>query len=89
MLGSGTKYPQFVREYNEAAARLLACGADANCPDQDGNTALHFAARRQQGYPEIIQRLVELGADVNRLNNRLEFGLESLHVKYVYYVQMK
>jgi ankyrin repeat protein len=44
---------------------LLAAGADANyTKDGDGRTALHKAAR--WGYLEIVQALVDAGADVQK-----------------------
>ena len=49
----------------KAVEELLtsAAGADVNATDKDGYTPLHWAALR--GHTEIVQALLEAGADVN------------------------
>ena len=42
--------------------RLLADGADPNCKNGDGRTGLMRASKR--GYEEIVDKLIEAGADV-------------------------
>jgi ankyrin len=44
----------------------LASGAEAQAPDPDGTTPLHWAVRR--GDLDAVQRLVKSGADVNAVN---------------------
>jgi ankyrin repeat protein len=46
-----------------AVKKLLAKGADVGEKDQDGATALMWAA--YHGYPEITKILIKAGADVN------------------------
>ena len=43
---------------------LLTHGADPNRQDVDGNTAAHIAAQTSETGPEILQMLVEKGADL-------------------------
>jgi len=47
--------------------RLLKAGADANAPDEDGATPLHYAAA--EGDIRIIRLLLEAGADRSRGDN--------------------
>lgn len=46
---------------------LIENGAEINIKDNDGNTPLHYAAKR--GFMGIIRLLVENGADINAKNN--------------------
>ena len=48
---------------SRAAERLLEAGADVNVEDNDGYTALRYAAYNNQ--PKIVEALLEKGADVN------------------------
>ena len=47
---------------------------DVNAKNEDGQTPLHFAARR--GHTETVKYLVEKGADVNAKN---KYGQTPLH----------
>jgi hypothetical protein len=54
-------------EPNTRRARMLiAQGVDVNAVDEDGNTALHWAAR--QCNVGLINLLLKNGADINRVN---------------------
>lgn len=53
---------------------LLEYGADPQAPDKYGNTPLHVAAR--VGETDIGRQLIEMGVDVNRLNDRQETALQ-------------
>ena len=46
---------------------LTHSGADVNCMDKDGNTALHKAV--EKGHFSCVKVLLKSGADVNVLNN--------------------
>jgi len=47
-------------------AELVAGGIPVTAKDDDGNTALHFAAQGEMG---CVDKLLELGAEVNAVNN--------------------
>ena len=47
----------------EAVRKLLACGAEVNAKDKDGDTALMFAAFK--GHAEIVSLLLRHGANVH------------------------
>ena len=47
----------------ETLVTLLDAGADINCKDEDGNSALHLAA--EEDHDEIVKTLVDRGLDVN------------------------
>ncbi|MBP1931824.1 ankyrin repeat domain-containing protein [Ammoniphilus resinae] len=56
----------------DIANLLLNGGANIHIQDNDANDALqHAVSRYLHGFPspEIVQKLIELGADVNRANN--------------------
>ncbi len=54
----GTRQPGFAREAGPEAAPIL----DINARNRKGKTVLHVAARRADD-PEIVQLLIDLGAD--------------------------
>ena len=52
---------------------LLNAGADPNLADADGDTWLHYAARkfsRTDGHTEVLQAIISPGIDVNTANKR-------------------
>lgn len=59
---------------------LLKNGADANSVDKDGQTSLHFTARKSDyGLPgriQIAKLLIEYGAYANLLNKYGETSLD-------------
>lgn len=60
----------------QAVKKVIARGIDVNAPDPGlGRTALHFAARHDS--VELIQILLDAGADVNASNN---WGDTPLHI---------
>lgn len=59
----------------QSAKSFLAQGALINCCDSEGWTALHLASLR--GYFEIVEYLVENGADLHAKEN--EVGQTPLH----------
>ena len=56
----------FVNARN-AAAELVACGADVNAKDDDGETLLHVAAWKRAS--DVAKLLIDRGADVNAKND--------------------
>ena len=56
-------------------AFLIEHGADVDLQDKDGNTALHYAARCSDFFPEIVEMLLNLGAS-HMCNHQ---GLTPLH----------
>lgn len=61
---------------------LLSLGVDVNGKNDDGGTALHYAARYEHAVP-AIQLILQHGADVNARNNNGEtpiMGLDSVAV---------
>lgn len=56
----------FTQHNNEIAELLISSGSGASMKDEDGNTALHMAARRLMA--ESCKILIERGADVNAKN---------------------
>lgn len=47
----------------DAVKALIEAGADVNAKDDEGKTALSWAARNHN--PQVLKALVEAGADVN------------------------
>ena len=60
----------------DAAADLVACGADVNAKGSTGWTALHFAARKNS--LDVAKLLIERGADVSAREE--EHGWTPLHI---------
>ena len=50
----------------DLVAELVTGGIPVTAKDDDGNTALHFAAQGEMG---CVEKLLELGAEVNAVNN--------------------
>jgi len=58
--------------------KFLDLGADVHATDQDGNTALHVAAR--YGHELLINTLLQHEADI------LKYGLHRLKIHYQNYL---
>ena len=56
--------PLHLVQTGDVTMLLLTHGADPNWQDVDGTTAAHIAAQTSDSGPEILQRLVEKGADL-------------------------
>lgn len=67
---SRSSTPPVMMAYNmdmaDAAAAMVARGADYSVTDEDGLTLLHYASAR--GDMGLVSRLIEAGADVNALD---------------------
>ena len=50
--------------------QLLADGVNVNAKEENGGTALHWAA--QEGHKEIVELLISSGSDINIYSGRLE-----------------
>lgn len=59
------RVPLMVFYHSFIYATLLQCGADPNARDINGNTVLMYHRR----HPEIVEELVNAGADINATNN--------------------
>lgn len=53
-------------EVGKFVSWLIAFGAKLDVADEDGNTPLHLAA--QNSYPEVVDKLISVGADVKAKN---------------------
>ena len=58
--------------------RLRACYVDVM--DRDGNTAVHLAAIN--GHHDVLNTLVNFGADINRVTNEGVSALSACHVLF-------
>jgi uncharacterized protein len=68
-----------VRDGDRAGAiALLKQHADANVPEPDGTTALHWAVRQDDG--ELVDRLIKAGANVKAANR---YGVTALYLACV------
>ena len=70
----------------EQVEQTLQLGADVNCIDEDGYSALHAAA--ENGYLEVVKLLVSKGADVHYKGQytALELAQMSEHTEIVAYL---
>ncbi|WP_122440539.1 ankyrin repeat domain-containing protein [Mycobacterium attenuatum] len=59
--------------YLANSRRLLDAGADVNVIDEQGVTALHFAAKGESD--EVVRLLPDAGADVDASSNKGETPL--------------
>jgi uncharacterized protein len=57
----------------EMLSLILECGIDVNLKLEDGETLLIYAAG--EGNLKIVERLVELGADINAVSRQADFAL--------------
>jgi ankyrin repeat protein len=64
-----------IRANIQTVTRLIQCGACCNTSDKEGKTALHYAVSQSNPNMNIIQFLVEHGAD---LNSRTKSGCTPL-----------
>lgn len=68
---------------SETTSLLLACGADVNAMDRDGNTPLHLIVNYHKAISDfptlysIITELIENGAHMDCVNKRGETPLEA------------
>ena len=73
-----------IRSGAEAAAALLAAGADVNQRDENGETALHLTKGVYNPSADTLKLLIEAGADVNAKNPS---GSTPLHQAIAYGIQ--
>lgn len=62
----------------DGVKRLVNLAEDVDCIDEDGNTALHYAA--ESGFDAIIKFLVEKGANLNAVNDEGDTALHKATV---------
>jgi ankyrin repeat protein len=65
-------------KHHDAAAQLLATGADAHAREPDGTTALHWAVYNDDR--ELVEKLIKAGADVAASN---DYGATPMQVAAV------
>lgn len=70
----------------KAADMLLHCGADCNAADKSGMTPLMFAAAQPGVTKELLQPLLERGANTRQLDNRRRSALT--HALLAHYLQL-
>ncbi|MFN0031920.1 MAG: ankyrin repeat domain-containing protein [Flavobacteriales bacterium] len=58
------------KKYLNTLEELAKAGLDINSKNNAGNTVLHVAGRKGRKNIMMVMRLVELGADVNAVNNK-------------------
>ena len=63
-----------IKQYNKLANALLESGADVDCKDNQGKTALIYAVENEN--VELIDTLIEVGADINSQD---ESGKTAMH----------
>jgi len=63
----------------ERANTLLKAGAEVDCKDEEGNTALHYAA--SSGQLEFVELLIKNGIDPDLINNKIETALHKASEK--------
>jgi ankyrin repeat protein len=77
--GADSKLADAIRDGDRAGAiALLRQHADVNAPEVDGTTALHWAARQDDG--EMADRLIKAGANVKAANR---YGVTPLYLACV------
>ena len=59
------RVPLMVKWHDIAYKKLLRCGADPNAKDNNGNSVLIY----HRNNPDIVEELVEAGANINATNN--------------------
>lgn len=72
--------PLFYIERAKCAAILIEAGADVNCADCEGWTALRCAVREEKRY--VVETLLKHGADPNHQDNQGKTPLHSMERYY-------